>query len=66
MNPSIYEMLAALDKLRSYADLSEWEDSFIENVVGYVNRSNGDTTVLTGKQVDKIEQLYERHIGRPH
>lgn len=58
---SIYEMLMALVELRSYCDLTEWEDSFIESIDSQVKIAGGTTIGLSDRQTDKIEQLYHKH-----
>jgi hypothetical protein len=55
-------MLVELNDLRSYQDLSEWEDGFVENVWDQVVRAGNSTVGLSAKQVDKIQQLHERHF----
>lgn len=60
---SIYEMLVELVNLRSYQDLSEWEDTFVEDMWNRVLRDGNSTLNLTNKMVDKIQQLHERHFS---
>lgn len=60
---SVGEKLKELEALykSGEGELSEWEEGFITSVTRYVKNRGDDTTVLSGKQVDKIEQLWSIH-----
>lgn len=56
-----------LEKLRDYAmtdGLPEWEENFVGSVCGQLENANWNTTTLSTKQVEKIEELFERRIIR--
>lgn len=56
-----------LEKLRDYAmtdGLPDWEENFVGSVCGQLENASWNTTTLSGKQVEKIEELYERRIIR--
>ena len=42
--------------------LSDWENRFMKNVVP--RTGNGTrTSILTGEQLEKVEEIYTRHIA---
>lgn len=63
-------MLSVRDKIHKLHDfaatdgLPEWEDNFINSICSQMEYQSWDTTRLSGKQVEKIEELYERRIVR--
>lgn len=56
---SVGAMVEQLAAMLGTNDLSPWEQGFVQTV----QRHAKQTTTLTEKQVDKIEQLYEKHFG---
>jgi hypothetical protein len=55
-------MLAQLEGLLGTEDLSEWEQKFVSNCL--VQSDQGQhTPKLSGKQVEKIEQVWEKHFA---
>lgn len=60
--PSVGAMLAQLEGLLGTEDLSEWEQKFVSNCL--VQSDQGQhTPKLSGKQVEKIEQVWEKHFA---
>ena len=55
-------MIAQLYGLCGTNDVSDWEERFIESVSGYAD-DRRNPKVLTDKQIDKIEQIYQRHFA---
>ena len=59
---SLGTMLQQLHGLCGTADVTAWEDKFIESV--YVWSKNGtDTRGITDKQLPIIERLYRKHFA---
>lgn len=54
------DMLQSLANLDATDGLPEWESNFVENVMDYADTHTYDR--LTSKQLDKIEELYNRRI----
>jgi hypothetical protein len=52
-----------LDGLRDTNDLNDWEQRFVTSVVTSWLHNNKNTQHLTDKQVEKIEQLWEKHFA---
>lgn len=59
---SIGKMLETIDGLRGTCDVSEWEDQFITSCVQSA-KSKGTTSQLTGKQVEIIERIHNKHFA---
>lgn len=54
--------LLQLEGLLGTADLSEWEQKFVENCLR--QSDHGDhTPKLTGKQVEKIDDIWAKHFA---
>lgn len=64
MAQEITEMIEALDsEIRINPDsFTDWEFDFVVDIAQRLEE-RGNTSSFTGKQVDKIEQLYRKHIG---
>lgn len=45
-------------------NVGEWEENFINDIAGRMEEVQWDTSCLTKRQEDKIEELYERRIVR--
>jgi hypothetical protein len=60
---SVKEKIEDLDEIRKKIDVGEWEDDFITGMVKRISNTNGDTRNLTEKQVDKIDQLWEKRCA---
>ncbi len=60
---SIKDMIASLNGLTGTKDVSKWEDEFITSVVEQVERNRGDTSRISGKQLDVIERIYKKHFA---
>lgn len=56
---SIGTMIEQLSAMLGTDDLNPWETQFIQTV----QRHQKNTTALTERQVDKIEQLYDKHFA---
>ena len=59
---SLATMLQQIVGLLGTKDINEWETRFIESVRGALP-PHGQTTALSDKQADKIEQIWERHFA---
>lgn len=55
--------LEQLDGLRDTGDLSDWESDFVGSVIGRYRRAGDRTSVLSEKQVEKIDDLWGRHFA---
>lgn len=55
------EQVRQLHRLLNSEDVTEWEDGFITSIWART-KEGSDTSSLTEKQIDKIEQLYQRHF----
>jgi len=59
---SIGAMIQQLEPLVGTADLSAWEQRFVENIV--LRSNNGMLTArLTEKQIERVSELYDKHFG---
>lgn len=59
---SIGSQIKQLAGLLGTSDISEWEQGFITNILEQTN--DGELTVhLTGKQVNRIEEIYQKHFS---
>lgn len=59
---SVGTMLKQLAGMVDTSDLSDWENGFLKNVL----ERSGDgarTSLLTEKQVDRVEQLWKKHFA---
>lgn len=59
---SIGNMIVRIDGLQDTADISEWENNFIHNIVD-TTKCGRDTVPLTGKQVEIIERIHNKHFA---
>lgn len=59
---SLGAMIQQLDGLVDTADLSDWENGFVENVVERTGNGKA-TSMLTERQVDSVETIYKKHFG---
>lgn len=57
---SIGSMLKQIHGLLGTNDLTPWESTFVADVW---NRSQGQTTQLSDKQVEKIEAIFNKHFS---
>lgn len=59
---SVGAMIEQLSGLLGTADLSDWEQGFVENMV---RESGGGmkTSRLSEAQVDKVEQVWRKHFA---
>lgn len=55
---SIRDMIKALEQLVISKELTEWQDRFVMSVSKYKD----DTSKLSDKQVDIIDDLYHKHF----
>lgn len=60
---SINKMIEQLDGLRDTKDLSDWENKFVTSILEQYLLANKQTTGLSGKQLDKIESIWEKHFA---
>lgn len=56
-------MLEQLDGLRDTRDLSPWESDFVTSVLHRYLQAGKKTSVLTGSQVEKVEQIWAKHFA---
>jgi hypothetical protein len=59
---SIGAMLRLLAGMVDTKDLTDWENRFLKNVL----ERTGDlkrTSILTGDQLEKLQEIYEKHFG---
>ena len=56
---SLKTKIKQLTGLLGTKDLSEWEHRFVDSVSEHLD----DTTALSAKQAEKIEQIWERHFA---
>lgn len=56
------DMLQSLSNFDATDGLPEWESKFVESVIDYAQDNTYER--LTSKQLDKIEELYERRITK--
>jgi hypothetical protein len=61
---SLQEKIKALGGLKA-ADLSPWEEKFCMSVIkiAFDAAQAGQVTALTEKQIEKIDQIYDRHFN---
>jgi hypothetical protein len=60
----IKNQLESLNNYDATDGLPEWESNFIASVMGQMESQNWDTLKLSSKQIDKIEELYNRRIEK--
>lgn len=59
---SINAMVKKVAGLADTKDVSDWENQFIKSVVEKTGDGR-DTSMLTEKQVDVLEQLHDKHFA---
>lgn len=59
---SLGQKLRQLEGLLGMRDISAWEERFITDMMKK-SKNGYQTTNLTGNQVEKISELYERHFA---
>lgn len=59
---SIGNMIVRIDGLQDTADVTEWENNFIRNIVD-TTKCGRDTVPLTSKQVEIIERIHNKHFA---
>lgn len=59
--PSTAQMLAKVEGCQGTGDLSDWEEQFVADMARL--RDAGQLTKLTGKQVEVLERLHDKHFG---
>lgn len=60
---SVKEKIEELDDIRTRRDVGEWVDGFIEGTVHRMKNTNWNTTNLSDKQIDKIDELWEKYCA---
>lgn len=60
--PSVGSKLKQLEGLLGTKDLSEWEQRFVQNCLERSDQGR-HTPELSGKQVEKIDDIWERHFA---
>lgn len=60
---SVKEKIEELDDIRTRRDVGEWVDGFIEGTVKRMKNTNWNTTNLSDKQIDKIDELWEKYCA---
>jgi hypothetical protein len=59
---SIGTMLRQLAGMADTKDLSDWENGFLKNVLARTG-DGARTSVLTEKQVERVEELWKKHFS---
>lgn len=59
---SIGQKIKQLQGLLGTRDVSAWEEGFIENIAAST-REGRETTHLTPNQVEKVDQIYDKHFA---
>lgn len=55
-------MVKKVAGLQDTRDLTDWENGFVKSLVE--RTKNGDnTTRLTEKQIDRLQELYDKHFA---
>lgn len=60
---SLGQMLASCEGLRNTKDITEWENDFLTSVMVRYILAKWDSSVLSAKQVEVIERIYNKHFG---
>lgn len=61
--PSIGTMIEQLEGLRDTDALTDWENEFVTSVVIRYWTAHKNTTALSAKQVEKIENIWRKHFA---
>lgn len=59
---TIGDMLQRIDALRVTKDVTQWEDDFIGSCLE-TSRNGSLTAHLSGKQVEIIERIFNKHFA---
>lgn len=59
---SIGSMIRQLAGMVDTKDLSGWENDFLRNVVARTDEGKR-TSMLTGDQLEKLQEIYEKHCA---
>lgn len=59
---SIHAKLQQLAGMVDTKDLKPWENGFLKNVLR-MTREGTRTSILTGDQLEKIDEIFEKHIA---
>ncbi|TSP10647.1 hypothetical protein [Cupriavidus campinensis] len=54
-------MIKRLEGMLDTKDLTTWEQEFVHKLADVMRA--GEVTQLTGAQVEKLDELHERHFG---
>lgn len=60
---SIGKMIERIDGLRGTKDVTAWEDRFIENVFNKYSNAGRDSSALSDKQVETVENIFNKHFA---
>lgn len=60
MAVSIGTMVKKITGLQGTGDLTDWEEEFVESIADR-SRNGEDTQMLSPKQVEIIERIYNKH-----
>lgn len=61
---SIANMIVRISGLCGTKDVTDWEDSFIRSIYDkYLRRDKSKALELTGKQVETIERIHDKHFA---
>lgn len=58
---SIHTMLTQIHALHGTADVTQWENNFIDSVWRWSDDGR-DTSRITEKQITQIERIWSRHF----
>lgn len=59
---SLAQMIAQCEGLLGTKDVTEWESEFLQNIVERTDHGK-DTHSLTGRQVQIVERIYDKHFA---
>lgn len=60
---SIGKMIERINGLTGTEDLSIWEEQFVSSVFELYKKNNMSTSLITEKQVDIIERIFNKHFA---
>lgn len=60
---SLGTKIEQLDGLRDTDDLTQWEQGFVSSILERYLVAGRDTRMLSSKQVDVIERIWDKHFA---
>ncbi|MGK2829195.1 hypothetical protein ACSI5F_03700 [Ralstonia pseudosolanacearum] len=58
---STTQMIQRLEGMLGTQDLTDWEQGFVRSLASRMHA--GEVTKLSGDQVDKLDEIHERHFA---